>query len=209
MFAQGNRENPIFPTRYELTDWVTRTRDIIRQEVIALAAKERAKLRTFQEVLAKMSATDSGLLSLGKGTFAVPSQPNQIPEDGPRLKGDSKKRPFMKEDDMEDEILQPEKQTSLPSPAKLVFETRLEPSNKVKLIYAADTPCLPRFLQRVREKWCLQEKDRVGSFDIEIGGKIFEVDPSEERDWVFVLETATQSGALTVTVFIKAVSDTV
>lgn len=208
MLAQGNREKFILLVRYEITNWVTRTRDIIRQEVIALATKERAKLRTFQEVLAKMSATDSGVLSLRKRTFAVPSQPNQISKGGPRPKGDSKKRPFMKEDDMEDEILQPAKQTCLPSP-KLVFETRLEPSNKAKLIYAADTPCLPQFLQRVREKWCLQEKDRVGSFDIEIGGKVFEVDPSEERDWVFVLETATQSGALTATVFIKAVSDTV
>lgn len=75
----------------------------------------------------------------------------------------------------------------MPASSPLVLETRLTTSPKMKFIYAADTPSLSHFLERVRQKWMLSEAQRVCSVEVEMGSKIFDVDLREERDWGVVL----------------------
>lgn len=76
----------------------------------------------------------------------------------------------------------------------LVFETRLVSSQKTKFIYATDTPSLSLFFKKVREKFLLRNEHEIESVEVEIGTKVFVVDPKEERDWLAVVRAAGRNG---------------
>lgn len=76
----------------------------------------------------------------------------------------------------------------------LVFETRLTSSQKTKFIYATDTPSLSLFFKKVREKFQLRKENKIESIEVEIGSKVFVVDPKEERDWLAVIRAAEKNG---------------
>lgn len=76
----------------------------------------------------------------------------------------------------------------------LVFETRLDSSQKTKFIYATDAPSLFLFFKKVREKFQLRNEHKIESIEVEVGTKVFVVDPSEERDWLAVIRAAEKNG---------------
>lgn len=96
-----------------------------------------------------------------------------------------------------------------PAPANastgLVFETRLTSSQKTKFIYATDTPSLSLFFKKVREKFQLRKEHKIESIEVEIGTKVFVVDPKEERDWLAVIRAAEKNGDSGVSVVVGVV----
>lgn len=195
---------------------------------MTLATKEWSKLKIYQEFLARKSGSDPSSLpskvnSEGVNAAEVDNNapaienpetsmsPKEALKDSLRPKGDSNKRPLTGSDDKTPEPRKricpkpgpKAKYPKYPPIGSLVLETHLRPSEKIKLIYAADTPYLSQFLQKVRKRWNIPEGHGVESFDVDVGDKVFEVDPNEGRDWIFVLEKIRRRGIAAVTVIIR------
>lgn len=88
-------------------------------------------------------------------------------------------------------------------PFGLILETRVGPDSKTKIIYASDTPTLPLFLEKVRQKFSLPADQSVNSVEVEVdGGKTYVVDLEDERDWLAVQEIAKNSGSTMIGVIV-------
>lgn len=87
----------------------------------------------------------------------------------------------------------------------LVFETRLDSSQKTKFIYATDAPSLFLFFKKVREKFQLRNEHKIESIEVEVGTKVFVVDPSEGRDWLAVIRAAEKNGDSGVSVVVGVI----
>lgn len=87
----------------------------------------------------------------------------------------------------------------------LVFETRLDSSQKTKFIYATDAPSLFLFFKKVREKFQLRSEHRIESIEVEVGTKVFVVDTREGRDWLAVIRAAEKNGDSGVSVVVGVI----
>ncbi|PWW75572.1 hypothetical protein C7212DRAFT_282003 [Tuber magnatum] len=99
----------------------------------------------------------------------------------------------------------PQEPPSAPSAALgLILETRIPPSEKMKIIYASDTPTLALFLERVRKKFHLASEAKIHGVEVEIsGGKTYVVDLEDGRDWLAVQEIARTAGTSAVGVVVE------
>lgn len=95
-------------------------------------------------------------------------------------------------------------QPSKPEPAVpgLVFATRLADTKRVKLVHAPDIPSLSAFIQRLRERWNLDSTQRIENIDFWLEEEVIEVNLTDERDWVFILDAAQRNGIFVVDVYI-------
>ena len=86
----------------------------------------------------------------------------------------------------------------------LILETRIPPSEKMKIIYASDTPTLALFLEKVRKKFHLSSEAQILSVEVEIaGGKTYVVDLEDGRDWLAVQEIARAAGTSAVGIVVE------
>jgi len=89
----------------------------------------------------------------------------------------------------------------------LILETRIPPSEKMKIIYASDTPTLALFLEKVRKKFHLSSEAQILGVEVEIaGGKTYVVDLEDGRDWLAVQEIARAAGTSAVGIVVETQS---
>ena len=99
----------------------------------------------------------------------------------------------------------PQEPPSTPSATLgLILETRIPPSEKMKIIYASDTPTLALFLEKVRKKFHLSSEAQILGVEVEIaGGKTYVVDLEDGRDWLAVQEIARSAGTSAVGIVVE------
>lgn len=89
-------------------------------------------------------------------------------------------------------------------PCEHVFETKIAGTNQLRLIYAAQTPTLASFIQKVHEKCALGPQQQIRAIDVGVGDDFIGIDLEEEKDWAYITNCVVKDGAR-VTVVISVV----
>lgn len=75
-----------------------------------------------------------------------------------------------------------------------VFKTRLSTCSKIHFVYSEDAPTMESFLNLVRNRWKLGEKQDIKGVEMIIKDRVFVLNLRKEMDWDIALELAIEGG---------------